>query len=63
MVATIGSSILCMSLPYAPGLNAKHMAWAGKRQKQKYCLVLYRMTHTMFLFKRTVCTKVSACAV
>lgn len=29
MLATIGSSILCMSLPYAPGLNAKHLAWAG----------------------------------
>ena len=30
MIATIGSSMLCMSLPYAPGLNAKHLAWAGK---------------------------------
>ena len=30
MIATIGSSILCMSLPYEPGLNAKHLAWAGK---------------------------------
>ena len=30
MIATIGSSMLCMSLPYAPGLNAKHLSWAGK---------------------------------
>lgn len=29
MIATIGSSILCMSLPYEAGLNAKHLAWAG----------------------------------
>lgn len=30
MIATIGSSILCMSLPYEAGLNAKHIAWVGK---------------------------------
>jgi len=30
MVAMIASSMICMSLPYAPGLNAKHLAWAGK---------------------------------
>lgn len=30
MIATIGSSILCMSLPYEAGLNGKHLAWAGK---------------------------------
>jgi len=30
MIATIGSSILCMSLPYEAGLNTKHLAWAGK---------------------------------
>lgn len=35
MIATIGSSILCMSLPYEAGLNAKHLAWAGK-QKQHF---------------------------
>ncbi|XP_067046499.1 growth hormone-inducible transmembrane protein-like [Acropora muricata] len=29
MIAAIGSSMLCMSLPYAPGLNAKHLSWAG----------------------------------
>ncbi|KAK3707443.1 hypothetical protein QZH41_011903, partial [Actinostola sp. cb2023] len=29
MVAMIASSMICMSLPYAPGLNAKHLAWAG----------------------------------
>lgn len=29
MIATIGSSILCMSLPYEAGLNAKHIAWVG----------------------------------
>lgn len=29
MIATIGSSILCMSLPYEAGLNGKHLAWAG----------------------------------
>jgi len=27
MVAMIGSSMLCQSLEYQPGLNAKHMAW------------------------------------
>lgn len=29
MVATIATSMLCMSLPYEPGLNAKHLAWMG----------------------------------
>ena len=30
MIATIVSSVLCMSLPYEAGLNGKHLAWAGK---------------------------------
>lgn len=29
MVAMIGTSIACQTLPYEPGLNAKHLAWIG----------------------------------
>ena len=30
MVAMIGSSIACQAIPYEPGFNGKHVAWAGK---------------------------------
>lgn len=29
LVAMIGTSIACQSIPYEPGLNAKHLAWMG----------------------------------
>jgi len=34
MVAMIASSMVCMSMDYAPGLNAKHLAWTGKFEMQ-----------------------------
>lgn len=30
MVAMIGSSVACQAIPYEPGFNAKHVAWASK---------------------------------
>ena len=29
LVAMIGTSIACQSIPYEPGLNAKHLMWIG----------------------------------
>ena len=37
IIATIGSSILCMSLPHESGLNAKHIAWVGKLTNIPIC--------------------------
>ena len=37
MIATIASSMLCMSLPYEAGVNAKHLAWLGENSLQCTC--------------------------
>ena len=29
LVAMIGTSIACQSIPYEPGFNAKHLMWIG----------------------------------
>lgn len=36
MVATIATSMICMSLPYEPGLNAKHLAWMGRFENNTF---------------------------
>ena len=61
MIAMIGSSMVCQSIEYQAGFNAKHVAWGGRFflaiSKYSYCKFKGLLKRALQFIRDVIITK------